>query len=282
MRAQTASASRSSQPRTAPPSCPRGRRARPRRNPSRRRSAAFPRSPRARAANRVEHEADAGHQKRLLGGLGRRRTSWRGPLGLGGDRNRTLAGHCRPPYPMPGALLDERGRGAAVAEAIDVPATRPGVGVRPGPGRGRRRAATSYRRAAAVEDLVGCALLDDLSAHHHVDVVGDVSRAREVVRDVEERDLLAVRLSSRTGSGSRGGSRHRAWRSARRRARPWAGRPARARSRRAGAGRPESSCGYFRAMAAAGRARPPRAARATARRTWSSGTTRWIRRGRAR
>ena len=38
------------------------------------------------------------------------------------------------------------------------------------------------------EHLLDRALLDDLPRVHHEDVVGDVARAREVVRDVEERD----------------------------------------------------------------------------------------------
>ena len=35
-------------------------------------------------------------------------------------------------------------------------------------------------------------MLDDPAPVHHVDLVGDVPRAREVVRDVEERDVLAL------------------------------------------------------------------------------------------
>ena len=47
----------------------------------------------------------------------------------------------------------------------------------------------------AREHLVDRALLDDLPRVHDEDVVGDVARAREIVRDVEERD---IELSSRS------------------------------------------------------------------------------------
>ncbi len=43
-----------------------------------------------------------------------------------------------------------------------------------------------------LEHRFGRAVLDDPAPVHHVDLVGDVPGAREVVRDVEERDLLAL------------------------------------------------------------------------------------------
>ena len=42
------------------------------------------------------------------------------------------------------------------------------------------------------EHLLDGPLLDDLARVHDEDVVGDVARAREVVRDVEERDLMLL------------------------------------------------------------------------------------------
>ena len=100
-------------------------------------------------------------------------------------------------YPMAGALLDECGRGAVVAEAIDVPATGPSASAcRPAAGSGtaeRKQPRIGVQRA--VEDLVGRPCSTTLPPHHHEHVVGHVPRARDVVRDVEERDV-AVSLES--------------------------------------------------------------------------------------
>ena len=68
------------------------------------------------------------------------------------------------------------------------------------------------------EHLLDRPLLDDLAGVHDEDVVGDVARAREIVRDVEERDLALLLQLRASGSGSRSGSRRRACSSARRRA----------------------------------------------------------------
>ena len=89
-----------------------------------------------------------------------------------------------------------------------------------------------------LEHLFGRAALDDLARVHDEHLVGDVARAREIVRDVEEGEVALLLQLRASGSGSRSGSRRRASRSARRRGSRAARRRARGRSRRAGAGRP--------------------------------------------
>ena len=49
-----------------------------------------------------------------------------------------------------------------------------------------------YGWSGACEHALGRPLLDDLAGVHHEHRVGDVARAREVVRDVEEREALAL------------------------------------------------------------------------------------------
>ena len=98
----------------------------------------------------------------------------------------------------------------------------------------------------ALQDLFARPVLDDLAGVHHEHVVGDVARAREIVRDVEEGEA-GFSLSSRSGSGCRSGSRRRA--SSRLVGEHHRGSTA---SARAIATRcrcpPDSSCGYFAAI----------------------------------
>ena len=156
---------------------------------------------RARAADGVQHQPDAGHQNGPRAGWVDGGSSWRGPLGLGGDGNRTLAAHRRPPYPMAGALLDERGGGAVVAEAIDVPAARsrrsvcrPAAGIGDG---GQQQPRVGVQRA--VEDVVRRALLDDaFRPPSRAPRRRRTARSR-VVGDVEERDLAGPLETRRSG-----------------------------------------------------------------------------------
>ena len=59
-------------------------------------------------------------------------------------------------------------------------------------GSGTERAAAVCTGGAAPAAPLGRALLDDLARVHHEHRVGDVACAREIVRDVEEREPLAL------------------------------------------------------------------------------------------
>ena len=157
------------------------------------------------------------------------------------------------------------------------PAVEPGFGARHG-----RQQQLGVHVQGGLEHGFRGAVLDDPAAVHHVDLVRDVARAREVVRDVEEGDLLAlleladevedpepdrhvehrdrlVREHDLRLDGKRAGDRHALALTARQLVRVLPG--------HVGGGHEAN-----RLEEVAERDRS----------TWSSGTTRWIRSGRAR
>ena len=110
--------------------------------------------------------------------------------------------------------------------------------------RARRESSSCvYGCSGLGEHLLDRALLDDLAGVHDEDVVGDVARAGEVVRDVEERDpALLLQLEHQVQDPDADRDVEHAGRLVGER-RPSARRRARARSRRAGAGRRRARAG---------------------------------------
>ena len=103
-----------------------------------------------------------------------------------------------------------------------------------------------------VQNIVGRTLLDDPSCHHHEHLVRDVAGAREVVGDVEERDLAcSLQLGDQVQDPE--SDRDVEHRDRLVGEHDPAARPrALVRSRRAGAGLPRARAGYFAAMTSGG------------------------------